>query len=231
MRVAVTRPRHQAEALTAALNDAGFDAELVPLIEVAPAVDGSAALTAALGRLNSYQWVVFTSANAVDVFFDNVPEGELPPLAAVGAATATAIEGYGANVALVADDESANGLVNAFPSGEGVVLFPSSDIARPVLAAGLATKGWKTDTVEAYRTLARTLSPAEWKALANCDVVTLTSPSACQTLASRPGNATLRVVTIGPTTTQAAREIGLEVVAQAEQQSNAGLVAALLTCF
>ncbi len=174
--------------------------------------------------------MAFTSANAVDTFFDDVPEGELPLLAAVGAATATAVEGHGANVALLAHDEGAAGLVEAFPVGAGAVLFPASDVARPVLVNGLATKGWTVHAVEAYRTATRTLSAPEWRALADCDLVLLTSPSACQTLVSPSRVFSPRVVTIGPTTTQAAKDAGLNVVAQAERQSDAGLVAALLAC-
>ncbi len=119
--VVVTRAAHQAGALSAALRDLGAQVVEAPSIMVAPPADAGAALAAAVGRLRAgaYAWVAFSSANAVECFFELVPDARAfgaTRVAAVGPATADALRRYRVVADLVAEDHSAEGLAAAFPA-------------------------------------------------------------------------------------------------------------------
>ncbi len=119
--VVVTRAAHQAGALSAALRDLGAQVVEAPAIMLAPPADAGAALAGAVGRLQAgaYAWVAFSSANAVERFFELVPDARAfraTRVAAVGPATAEALRRYRVVADLVAEDHSAEGLAGAFPA-------------------------------------------------------------------------------------------------------------------
>ena len=111
LRVVVTRAEHQSEGLAAAFERAGARVELLPLLEVVPPADPRP-LERAAAEAGSYDWIVFTSANAVEAFLSLT--GPLPPsvrIAAVGPATAEALRGFGISPHLTAGKAEAEGLV------------------------------------------------------------------------------------------------------------------------
>ncbi len=243
-RIVVTRRPGQSSALVQALRDRGAEAVEVPAIETGPPEDPGP-LDEALGRLERYDWVAFTSANAVQAVRDRLIALGLPPaigrrgprIATVGASTSDVLRSAFPEevVDLEPEGESrAAGLLRAFArviSAGARVLLPASRRARDELPRGLRTLGATVDVVEAYRTVE---PPGLAEAVTRCldegfDMVTFASPSAVEgfVAAAGPRAAGLPAVVIGPTTETAARAAGLDVQAVAHPSSAEGLVAAL----
>ncbi len=212
--VAVTRPAAQARPLADALAAAGAHVALVPLLEITDPDDGGAALAEAGRRLGRADWVAFTSANAVERLFAHLHDArDLAGvrLAVVGRATADALAGRGLVADLVAEPESAAGLVAALgpaPAGGARVLWPRAAGGRDELATGLRAGGWEVDEVVAYRTVPTGVPDgAARRALFGADAVVLASPSAAAALAAlrRADEPLPPVVAVGPVTAEAAR--------------------------
>jgi uroporphyrinogen III methyltransferase/synthase len=242
VRVVVTRPRAQAAELVSALADAGAAVIELPVIAIADPPDGGRALRAEAARADTFDWVVFTSSNAVERFVSLLRDGRAlgsARLAAVGAATARALAAHRLAADLVPDDETARGLVAAMPeapsggSRPGRVLFPRATEAREDLAPGLRRKGWDVTEVDAYRTVPAGavdgIGEDELDAASGSDVITFTSPSSVTRYAElAAGRPPPRIVAcIGPVTADAARATGFRVDVVAADHSVEGLVAAL----
>ncbi len=248
--IVVTRAGEPATALAARLRALGAEPIVCPTIATAPPDDWGP-LDAALGRLDRYDWLVFTSANGVAAFAERlgVSGHALPErvrLAAVGTATATALAEALRPPALVPAEHRALRLLDALGAVAGLrVLLPVADIARPELTASLLAAGAAVETVTAYRTVPVCADAigAVGAALraGRIDALTFASPSAVDGLLAAldatgmagPERHTLledaAICCIGPTTAAAARALGLTVTAVAREQTNAGLIAALLT--
>lgn len=170
LRVAVTRSVDRAGGLLAALDAAGADPVLVPLIDFE--MSDNDALTAALGRLaaGEYRWVVFSSITTVRALKQWCAENgtalaDLIPaatqVATIGPTSVEVLAAEGIHAALApVDVQSAAGLVAIWPDvdhapepGGNRVLMPSSNLAAPTLPDGVAAKGWNAETVTAYRTV------------------------------------------------------------------------------
>ena len=252
-RIVVTRAEEAGSALSARLGALGATAISCPAIAVAPPL-AWAPLDGALARLADFDWVVFTSVNAVRAFNDRlgmVDTARVLPdtlrIAAVGRATAGAARALLREPDLVPQDARAAGLVDALGPLMGQhCLLPSSNIARPELARGLRSAGATVEVVTAYRTVP--VAPATLGEVARLlhagglDAITLTSPStvagfldglagvgvAPGELARLPRRPAL--CCIGPTTATATRDYGLPVDAIADEQTDDGLVTALVRC-
>src|SRR5256885_9185532 len=147
-RVVVTRSREQASVLVARLRELGADVVEVPTIEIVDPADGGAALRGAAKRVGAYDWVVFTSARAVERFVPLLRDARALAgidVAAVGSATAASLAERGVAADLVPERFVAEALVAAFAQGHGRVLVPQAADARDVLAKGLRDKGWEVD--------------------------------------------------------------------------------------
>jgi uroporphyrinogen III methyltransferase/synthase len=239
--VVVTRAAHQATALAQQLRQLGARVLEVPTIALAPPADGGSALVAALERLASdqYAWAVFTSANAVERFFERAPDTRLfgrTKVAAVGPGTAAALRAYRVVADLVPADSRGEGLAAAFPSAppppaSRAVLLPQAAGARPEVRAGLARRGWEVEVVEAYRTVPQTVEPALMSAASQADAICFASSSAVTSYLDQAGAATLPpvVACIGPVTAATARYRGLVVSAEASEHTLEGLVDALVS--
>ncbi len=240
VRVVVTRAEHQAEGLAAALAAAGAEVERLPLLAVLPPED-PAPLAAAAARLDSYQWVVLTSTNAVRAFAaargGAWPEGVAT--AAIGGATCGALAERGLVPTLVATESHAEGLLaELLPRlGAGArVLLPQAADAGPTLAAGLRAAGMTADVVVAYRKALPPGATANAAAIFGTGAlgwVTFTSPSTARAFAGLFGaewsarRRTLRAASIGPVTSEALRALGVPPAAEARGASDAALVAAI----
>jgi uroporphyrinogen-III synthase len=239
-RILVTRRPEQSETLVASLRALGATVVEVPLLEIAPPLDPGP-LDAALRQVAAYDWIAFTSANAVRAVAERWralgESGRPPRVASVGPATSRALgqhlPAWPVDRAPAADYR-AEGLLAAFQETEvrgRRFLLPVSDRARDVLAEGLAAGGARVDRVTAYRTIAPAdAGPALARALADgVDVVTFASPSAVETftdLAPQRG-AGVRAAVIGPVTEARARALGLDVVVSADPATAEGLAASL----
>jgi uroporphyrinogen III methyltransferase/synthase len=226
-RVVVTRAREQASGLVERLIGLGADVVELPTIEVVPGRDSLDVDPAV------YDWVAFTSANAVERYLPTLRDARAfgtARVAVVGTATAEALGRFGVVPDLMPERFVAEGLVEAFPDGRGRVLLPQAADARPVLAEGLRAKGWTVDVIEAYRTERVQPSADLLAAAARADAVTFTSSSTVANYLEVAGvdNVPPVVVCIGPITAETARAAGLAVDAVAEVHTVDGLVDALL---
>jgi uroporphyrinogen-III synthase len=237
LRVVVTRAERQSEGLAAAFEHAGARVELLPLLEVVPPVDPGP-LARAAAELQDYDWIVFTSANAVEAFLPLAPPPWQPRIAVVGPATSEALRSQGIEPHLTAHQADAEGLAaDLAPRVAGRrVLLPQAADARPALLAGLAAAGAEAVAVVAYdkrlppeaaRRSAELFSnhPLGW--------VTFTSPRIVRHFAELFGadwerrRGELRAVSIGPVTSAELRRQGIEPAAEAERPGDAEMVAAL----
>ena len=222
----VVRAAHQSDRLSHRLAEAGFEPVVVPVIAMEPPDDEGQALSSALHRGERFDWIVFTSSNAVAAV-DTIPAG--PRLAVVGPGTAHALTARGRSCDLMPEVSTAEGLVNAFGAHTpGTVLLPLAAGARPTLADGLRSLGWHVTAVTAYRTVARVPDAAELEASRSCAAVLFTSSSsvlswrAVASVADTPAT----VVSIGPQTSATIRSVGLRVDVEANPHTLDGLVQA-----
>ncbi|HMC70005.1 MAG TPA: uroporphyrinogen-III synthase, partial [Mycobacteriales bacterium] len=233
-RVVVTRAREQASELVERLHALGAETLELPAIVIDAPDDAGAGLRAAVGALRrrEFEWVVFTSTNAVERFcalLRDAREFAGASVAAIGPGTADSLRRFGVEPDLVPERFVAESLVEAFPSGSGQVLLPRAAVARDVLVDGLAAKGWAVKVVTAYRTRAAEPSPAALAEAGKADAITFTSSSTVTNFLTVAGLDAVPpiVVCIGPVTAATAREAGLNVDVVAEEHTIDGLVAAL----
>jgi uroporphyrinogen III methyltransferase / synthase len=232
-RVVVTRARAQASSLVEKLAALGAETVELPTIEIAGPADGGEALRTAADRLPTYDWVAFTSVNAVERVFAKVRDARAfgpARVAAVGPGTAAALAARGIVADLTPPSAVAEALVDAFPAGPGTVLLPQAAAARPVLAGGLRAKGWEVDAVEAYRTVAARPADEALAAAAKADAVAFTSSSTVTSYLALAGPDALPpvVACIGPVTAATAAEHGVAVTVVAAEHTVDGLVDALV---
>jgi uroporphyrinogen III methyltransferase/synthase len=234
-RVVVTRAREQASDLVDRLHRLGAETIELPAIVIDDPDDGGAELRECAGwlRAGRFDWVVFTSANAVERFcalLRDAREFGRTQVAAIGPGTADALRRFGVEPDLVPARFIAESLVEAFPSGRGKVLLPRAAVARDVLVTGIASKGWAITVVPAYRTRPSQPSPAVLAEAGKADAITFTSSSTVTNFLQVAGLDAVpaAVVCIGPVTAQTARDAGLTVDVVAEEHTIDGLVQALV---
>lgn len=237
LRVLVTRAADQAGDLVERLRVAGAIPRVIPVIAIAPPAD-PAPLREALARLEAYDWLLFTSANAVRAL-----PGDLGScrVACVGQATAAALAERGVRVDLVPERFVAEGLLEALRARLGAdlggvsFLLPRAAEAREAVPEGLRAMGARVDVVEAYRTVPCTEGRAEALRLlreGEMDALTFTSSSTVRHFDALLGEAAAEArrvpcVVIGPIAADTARALGYDVVAVAEPSTAEGLVRAL----
>lgn len=234
-RVVVTRTREQAPALARRLRDRGAEPVEVPTIAVVDAADGGAALREAAGRLATYDWIVFTSANAVDRLMPLLRDARAlgrARVAAIGPGTADALVRWRVAADLLPERAVAESLLAALPPPAaygGRLLLPRAAVAREVLPDGLRAVGWDVDVVEAYRTVPVPVPEALAARATGADAICFTSASSVAgwIAAADPVVTPPVVACIGPVTAAAARHAGLTVGVVAATQTIDGLVAAL----
>ena len=237
-KVVVTRAREQASPLSGSLRSLGATVVELPTIEIVEPADGGAALHGAVHEVSMlrYEWVVFTSANAVRRFFAEVPDSRVlggVRVAAVGAATAAALRSYRVVADLVPGAYEDAALLDSFPdppaAGSRRVLLPRAAVAGDLLPDGLRSRGWDVEIVEAYRTIPVVPSDALRAAASGADAITFTSSSTVTNYVAGVGTDELPpvVVSIGPVTSGTARGLGIDVTLQSAEATVAGVVAAV----
>jgi uroporphyrinogen III methyltransferase/synthase len=246
-RVLVPRTKEQAGALAERLRTHGAVPEEVPTIAVEPPRTPQQMERAIKGLVTGrYEWVAFTSRNAVKAVRERFEEYGLDArafagikVAAVGEQTAGDLLAWGIKPDLVpSGEQSAAGLLEDWPPFDAVfdpidrVFLPRADIATENLVAGLVERGWEVDDVTAYRTV-RAAPPAapirEAIKTGGYDAVVFTSSSTVRNLvgiAGKPHSSTV-IACIGPATAKTAEEHGLRVDVLAPHPSVAELASAL----
>lgn len=237
--VLVPRSAGQSGELSARLLALGADPVEAPTISIQPARDPEA-LSAALARAadGDYDWVAFTSPNAVSAVLDATGAESLGQarLAAVGGGTRRALAERGREPDFVPRRSTARGLAAELTDGAepGRVLLPRADIASSGLPRALEDAGWVVDEVEAYRTVpVRDLPEGVESDLreGRIDVVVFTSGSTARSLVGLLGGLppdSARVVTIGPTTSAVCEQLGMRVATEADPHDLEGLLAAVI---
>ncbi|HEX5588302.1 MAG TPA: uroporphyrinogen-III C-methyltransferase [Acidimicrobiia bacterium] len=240
--VVVTRAREQSSELRARLESLGADVVEVPTIALEP-------VAFALPDLAKIAWLVFTSANGVDAFFDRglVAAGldaralAHVRVAVIGPGTERALAARGIRADLVPERFVAESLLAAFPdptpvndaAGPVRVVVARAEQARDVLPEGLRDRGYAVEVLAVYRTVQTEPDPAQLARVRTgaVDAITFTSSSTvtnlCDALGAIPDPQPL-VVSIGPVTSDAARARGLRVDVEADPHTIDGVVDALL---
>ena len=232
-RVLVTRPREQAAEFVNLLQSLGATAIEAPMIRIAPPTD-YAPLDDACANLERFDWVVFTSGNAVDSFMgrllassSDVRALNSVKLCAIDAGTAERFHRFGIKVDLTPPESRAESVLQALLESGDVrdvcFLLPRADIGRDVIGDELRKRGAVVTDVIAYRTVA--IDPEREDELdvyrmlldRRIDIVTFTSPSSVRSFAELYGADaaadllhTTSVAAIGPVTAEAAAQLGIE---------------------
>src|SRR5204863_2882395 len=246
-RILVPRTKEQAAVVSQRLREYGAVPEEVPTIAVEPPRTPQQMDRAVKGLVTGrYQWIAFTSVNAVRAIREKFEEYGLDArafagvkVAAVGAQTAAALRAFGIMPELVPDGEqSGEGLAAAWPPYDDVldpinrVLLPRADIATETLVARLTELGWEAEDVTAYRTVRAAPPPAPIREAIKSggfDAVLFTSSSTVRNLigiAGKPHAVTV-IAVIGPQTAKTAAEFGLRVDVMAPTPSVTALVDAV----
>lgn len=247
LRILVGRAAHQAGALSSGLRELGADVIEIPFIEIRKARSYQP-FDSALKRLNEYDWLILTSVNGVDAFWERMKtlhlgERELAHLkiAAIGPATRKAIEKRGIPVEVVPKEYVAESMVESLRdqiAGKHVLLARAK-IARDVIPQELRKLGAQVDVVEAYETVVPRESRARLLAVLKDakrrpQVMTFTSSSSVRNfmslIAGEGARATqgVRTASIGPVTSSTLRELSLPVDIEAKEFTIPGLIEAIV---
>ena len=243
-RVLVTRARQQASALSARLAELGAVPLEYPTIEIRP-VEDPGPFDEALQAVGQFAWIVFTSTNGVDAFWDRLLASGQDSRAlagvkicAIGPSTAASLASRGISADWMPPEFVTHSVLNGFKAFDiagAPILLARADIAPPLLADGLRGQGAEVTEVTAYQTVpssesrARLLAALEGRKV---DIVTLTSSSTVRNLVDGVGGRLdlldgLTVASIGPVTSETARSLGLTVHVEATAHTIPGLVEAL----
>lgn len=245
-RIVVTRSAQQSAGLLEMLRALGAIPVAAPAIRLMPP-DDLTPLLEAVRHLDTFDWLVCTSGNAVSALSEvRRSLGFAWParlrIAAVGSGTARALEEAGAEVAFVPTRALGEVLGRELPVAPGEsVLWPHGDLAGPALHDGLVARGALVTAPVAYRTVsdAGSLGVVEILRDGHIDAITFTSGSTVRHVAEGLSAAGIGldsldagtrplIICIGPVTAEAARAAGLPVDAVAATHDDAGLVDALL---
>jgi uroporphyrinogen III methyltransferase / synthase len=245
--VLVPRTKDQAGEMSDRLTSYGALPVEVPTIAVEPPRSPAQMERAVKGLVDGrFQWVVFTSTNAVRAVWEKFGEFGLDArafsgvkIACVGESTADRVRAFGISPELVpAGEQSSLGLLDDFPPYDSIfdpvnrVLLPRADIATETLAEGLRERGWEIEDVTAYRTVRAAPPPASTREMIKTggfDAVCFTSSSTVRNLVGIAGKPHARTIIacIGPKTAETAAEFGLRVDVQPETAAIGPLVDAL----
>ncbi|MBI5353975.1 MAG: uroporphyrinogen-III synthase [Chloroflexi bacterium] len=236
MKALITRPRAQAGSFGQALQNAGFEPIYFPVIEIRPLEDLSM-LDEAIGNIDSYTWIVFTSVNAVDIFFKQYRKREilLPYIAAIGPKTAEALRRHGIEPYFIPAKYTAEHILPGLRDVRGKrILFPQSEIAGKILEEAIIAEGGFAHPIPVYHTLPAIPDADGLVALkTGVDIITFTSASTVQNfvaIVKQNGLDPLNLpndplfACIGPITEQAAREAGLSNLVSAKEYTTEGLI-------
>ncbi len=234
-KVLVTRALKQAQPFANTLEAAGFEPVFFPTIEIRPMSDLNA-LKKASQDIEKYDWVIFTSANAVDVFYETVGvPTKLPKVAAIGSKTVMRLNSINIKADFVPEEYIGEALFEGLGDVQGkCFLLPRAKIAREILPDEICKAGGCVHEIAIYETVTAMPTEDEYTALREgVDVVTFTSPSTVNNFVKLTQKAGLNPLNltgsplfacIGPVTEEAAREAGLSPLVVAETYTTEGLI-------
>ncbi|MDZ4796738.1 MAG: uroporphyrinogen-III C-methyltransferase [Bryobacteraceae bacterium] len=241
-RIIVTRAQAQASEFSAKLLELGAAVIELPVIEMAPLADYSE-LDARIAELESYDWIVLTSVNAVDYFLARLAECGRDARAirgricAIGPATRDALAAAHLRADLVPEESVSEGVAAAFGGFDlqnARVLLPRAASAREVIPEALTRLGARVDIADAYRNVVPLEAEgriAVWQHSGRgADWIAFTSGSTVKNWLALAGAESLRgvrIASVGPATSEVVRKHGLEVAVEADPHTTDGLIAAI----
>ncbi|OEF98072.1 uroporphyrinogen-III C-methyltransferase [Vulcanibacillus modesticaldus] len=245
-RVLVTRARSQASELSAMIEELGGEPIEFPVIKIVPPSD-STKYDLAINQLDTFDWVIFTSVNGVNSFFDKLKEKKTDirkmsnaRIAAIGPKTAKVLEEKGLIVDVLPQEFRAEGLLDSLEdqlkAGQRVLL-PRADIARKVLSEKLKDKGLEVIEVDAYETKIDAENKNEIIDMfkkGKIQIITFTSSSTVKNFVEALKDESLeellqgvKLASIGPITSKTAEKLGLQIDITAAEYTIPGLVDAI----
>jgi uroporphyrinogen-III synthase len=242
MKVLITRPRIQADDFAEKLRSAGFEPIFFPVIEIRP-VENNLALERALEKLNCYEWVVFTSVNAVETVLNlSVPSVfSVVKIAAIGPKTAEVLRKRGVEPNFIPNEYIGEAILSGLGDVKGKwILLPRAEIAREELPQAISKAGGIAHEIIVYRTLPAEIDLNGLNALkSGVDIITFTSASTVENFVAictqnrldplnLPNNPLFAC--IGPITKQSAREAGIQNIVVAKEYTTEGLVEVIKKC-
>ncbi len=246
--VVITRPERQADDLAKRLAAQGAQPIAFPTIAIEPPADWRE-LDDAMDQLESYQWLIFTSANGVHFFFDrlrrkgrDVRDLKDIKICCIGPATASQIEARGIRVDLVPDEFIAEGILKSFASMDlqgQKILIPRAAQARDILPETLKKQGADVTVAATYRTVnsgRKKEELTEWIDSGDVDVITFTSSSTVTNFVEIMGTdyklpSPIKIACIGPVTAATAKKAGFVIDILHEAYTMEGLVQSLVNYF
>ena len=245
-KVLITRSRKQSQSFAKALAEVGFTPIFFPTIQIRPLEDLSA-LEKAIAEIEKYDWLIFSSTNAVEVFFNRFPspfgrwgrgEGNAAKIAAIGSKTEASLRSRGVDVDFVPEKYVGESLLAGLVDLRGKwILLPRAKVAREIVPREIAKAGGIVHEIAVYETVQAEIDEEGLSAFrAGVDAVTFTSPSTVNNfvdLTKKAGLAPLHLpnnplfACIGPVTEKAARKVGFSPIVVAEEYTTDGLIKAL----
>ncbi|MHB1130201.1 MAG: uroporphyrinogen-III synthase [Ilumatobacteraceae bacterium] len=215
-RIVITRPANQSLTLIELLRQRGAQPLQMPLIEICAPSDGGVALRHALTELDTFDWVVVTSANGAAAVADELHNCvRRPRIAAIGEATNKAL---GTIADLVPSSARGDVLAAEFPIGSGRVLLAQAEVTDGVVGATLELRGWNVTEVAAYQTRSVRPEPEVLSRALAADALVLASGSAVRSWVQSAGTRTPPiVVAIGQSTAAVSDSVGIRVTAVAAE--------------
>lgn len=241
-KIVVTRTRSQAGELSARLRCLGADVDEMPTIRIEPP-ENIKEFAQLVQDAHKYSWIIFTSPNGVDSFFDmffklykDARSIGGAKIAAIGPGTQKSVQHYHLSVDLIPDEYVAESLVRKLLDEGSVenemILLVRPSSARDIIAEGLAEAGAIVDEAIAYQTVSESEDPTgavERFQAGDTDLVTFTSSSTVESFLDMdlPIPEHLMIASIGPITSQTLQSAGLQVDIEAKESNIPGLVSAI----
>lgn len=238
-KIVVTRTRDQASKLSKMLTISGARAIEFPVINIKRNNDMSQ-LHEALENLSAYKWIIFTSQNAISIFFEELFNLKKDArslsnikIAAIGKASADELHKYGLRADLVPQKFVAESLLDEMRKEElkgAKILIPCASDAREILSKGLKDRGADVNRVHIYTSvLPESVDQKIIDAVETADIITFTSSSTAKNFFSIISNTNAIIASIGPVTGKTLKELGHPPHIEAEEYTIEGLVNAILS--
>ncbi len=237
--ILVTRAEGQGEEGNRRLRRLGANVLDIPVIEIQPPEDSNP-LNDAIANLEHYDWILFTSANAVTRFFAALFEmgkdcrAIRARIGAIGTQTAAALQTAGIRPDRIAEQAIAEGVVKAFETENlagARVLLPRAAVGRDVIPNEFRKRGARVDVVPVYRTGAPQESMGKLAAVDHADWITFTSSSTVKNFLALGGRRLLeagaKAISIGPATSETMRAHNIPITAEAPTHTMDGVIAAI----
>ena len=230
-KILVTRARAQASKLSSALKNLGAEVIECPTIKIVAPSDNFAAADAAIKNLRGFDWIIFTSANGVEKFFERLKVHKLDAralnkVAAIGSATAEKLSTFGIIADVVPKDFVAESLAEALKNlvANKKVLLARAEVARDILPDALKNFGASVEVVPIYKTVPELPAQIDFDAL---DLITFTSSSTVENFVAAYGVPKIPTAAIGPITAQTLKKFGITPTVVAKEFTIHGLVEAI----